>query len=351
MSDWEAGSEYHYGCLQGGARPDHPWTKRQVYGGSGRDVMRALLGMLRGKGVERIWLPSYFCQEVVEAIREEFTVATYRDLPVAGTPSSLDELLFAPGDCILFVNHWGVRAAPDFDEPQRQGIVVIEDHTHDPWSAWAYGSRADYCVASLRKCLPIPDGGVVWSPRGEQLPDALSLTPEHQIACHAKLSGMLLKSAYLTGQFLEKDEYRALLQSGEAIMASGVASGISPLSRHLLQCLDVHGWRQRRLDNLEHLTELLKKAEIAPIASSAVPSDQVPLGAVLTLPNAHARDALKNHLIRERIYPAILWPIEAAPTLVDEQLVSQRMLFIHIDGRYTASDIERIAEAIRRFSD
>src|SRR5690606_20086500 len=198
-------SEFHYGCLPGGAIAQHPWTDQQaVYGGSGRDVMRALIRMLREDGLKRLWLPSYFCHEEVQGIRQEISVETFSDLPLAGTSSPLADIPFTPGDSILVVNHWGVRIAAPLDDPQRHGLVVIEDHTHDPWSAWAYRSQADYCVASLRKCLPIPDGGVLWSPRGRRQPDNLPLTVQRQKASHDKLSGMVLKTAYLQGAFPDK---------------------------------------------------------------------------------------------------------------------------------------------------
>jgi hypothetical protein len=41
--------------------------------------------------------------------------------------------------------------------------LLVEDHSHDPFSPWAVGSSADYAFCSLRKTLPVPDGGLLWS--------------------------------------------------------------------------------------------------------------------------------------------------------------------------------------------
>ncbi len=350
--DWEAGSEFHFGCLRAGPEQAHPWTGDEVYGASGRDVLRSLIRLLLSQGVKRMWLPSYFCHEVVEAIEHEIMVDTFPDLPKAGASSLFDNISFESGDALLLVNQWGVRAPAKIDGVQGHGVLVVEDHTHDPWSPWAYHSQADYCVASLRKCLPIPDGGVLWSPGGRRLPVAFPLTLSRQQASHEKLSGMLLKSAYLRNESPEKELYRELLQSGEAQIAKGDPSGMSPLSKSLLKSMDVTWWRTRRLENLSRLDALLESCPLTPISSAKVPVGHVPLGAFFELPSAEKRDELRTHLIQQRIYPAVLWPVEAdsRQRLNDERRMSERMLFLHVDGRYAASDIERIADVLCRWS-
>jgi hypothetical protein len=68
------------------------------------------------------------------------------------------------------MNYFGLRTPPDLELPE--GVEVLEDHSHDPVSAWAEQSSADFCLASLRKTLPINDGGALWSPVGHRLPPA-----------------------------------------------------------------------------------------------------------------------------------------------------------------------------------
>ena len=67
-------------------------------------------------------------------------------------------------DIILVCNHFGISEQSLFDSLIDSPSLIIEDHTHDPWSPWSFGSRASYCFSSLRKTLPLPDGSVIWSP-------------------------------------------------------------------------------------------------------------------------------------------------------------------------------------------
>src|SRR5690606_7795309 len=126
--------------------------------GSGRDALRALLR--HGKtqlGWQRLLIPSYFCQDVAASFTRELPTEVYVDRP--GLRPDERAIATREGDAVLNVNLFGFRTAQwAFKLP---GVAVIEDHTHDPWSAWAATSQADFAVASLRKTLPLPDGGVL----------------------------------------------------------------------------------------------------------------------------------------------------------------------------------------------
>ena len=105
------------------------------------------------------------------------------------------------GDAIFWVNFFGLGIKPPFGFVP-DWVEIIEDHTHDPWSVWAYESTANWCVASLRKTLPLGNGGVLWSPAGHPLPSASPVTPErHTAALEKFLAAMLLKKRYLWHAF------------------------------------------------------------------------------------------------------------------------------------------------------
>ena len=64
------------------------------------------------------------------------------------------------------------------------------------------------------------------------------------------------------------------------------------------------------------------------------------------------RDALRSHLIQNRIYAAILWdldvesPVEISP---ESGSFGRRMLSIHCDMRYSRNDMMRVGDVVRRF--
>ena len=80
---------------------------------------------------------------------------------------------------MLAVNFFGIRKGKAWQDwlSQHKDIILIEDHTHDPFSTWAQQSTAHYAMASLRKTLPIPDGAILWSPQKMSLPKPTSPPP------------------------------------------------------------------------------------------------------------------------------------------------------------------------------
>jgi len=171
--------------------------------------------------------------------------------PLVATPD------LQTGDVILRVNFFGLRVLPSAAAIRAQRVEIIDDHTHDPWSDSASHSDADWCIASLRKTLPIPDGGVLWSPTGNALPPLASLTFERRLASLEKLAAMLLKELYLNDQPIEKQVFRQLALSGEAHVASGEISAMSDWTRNLLATFPVHHWRAIRRRNFETVLSVL----------------------------------------------------------------------------------------------
>jgi hypothetical protein len=231
-------------------------------------------------------------------------------------------------------------------------VDVIEDHTHDPWSDWARESRADWCIASFRKTLPLPDGAVLWSPRDHPVPPPAALTTDQFHLAGTRLGAMALKARYLRGEPIAKELFRGLLVSCESRVGTGRRSGMSPFSRSLLDTFPVASWRAKRKANAD--TFAARMAEGAP-ELRLLPADPgaVPLGVVLVCDSPARRAHLRAELIRSKIYPAILWPLDhpRIPDVPADHLdLSSRMLFLHSDMRYDADDMIRVARAVREIN-
>jgi hypothetical protein len=309
--------------------------------GSGRDAMRALLAWGRERrGWRRVHCPSFYCQDVVRALASELDLVIYPETPLQPA-STLPSP--GPGEVLLVVNVYGLRRRPD----RVPGGVVIEDHTHDPWSDWAFSSRADYAVASLRKTLPVPDGGALWSPRALELPEERPATASHAGACLARLSAMVLKAHYLQGDGVAKETYRALAVGGERVIGTGCAvSGVSDLTRARLPSLPTTSWRQARIAN----RAVLRTALGAPAGVTVLDS---PFAMTLIFEGRRAaerRDRMRAALAAERVYTAVLWPLAPAAVAgipaahVD---LADRVLTVHCDFRYATEDMLRVADRIR----
>lgn len=346
-SRWEHGSEFHWVDFPPG-QPRWPWGEGALLYSTGRDALQALMKLGRARhGWRRLWLPSYFCQDVVRSLLGcGLDCCVYPDHPLRSAPDlSLD---VGRADVVFIANYFGLREGVDVAGLKQRGAAIVEDHTHDPWSRWASESQADYCIASLRKTLPLPDGGALWSPRGATLPTKPELSASRARAADEKLQAMLLKRLYLQGHSIDREAFRSLAIRGEQGLETGGPSDVSPLLRAVLHVFPVDEWRSTRRSNWNAFLEVAGASDHVRVVEPAN-KDCVPFSCIVLLPSEGIRNAVRASLIDARIYPAILWTLEQpAISGIDEDAsnVSKRMLSLHCDGRYTADDLARVAREL-----
>jgi hypothetical protein len=282
---------------------------------------------------------------VVSALTEEISVATYVDRMTFNDPGAI-RVEPTAGDVVLSVNFFGLR---DARFAHAHGHDVIEDHSHDPWSSWAKHSRATFAIASLRKTLPIPDGGILWSPSGQAVPESTPETDARARASTQKLSGMVLKSLYLAGHNVTKDDFRKLTLAGEAQIASGPISGMPLHTRAILDALPVEEWREGRSANHAHLVRALADLDEVSVATSRA-NGSVPFSVMLICSTPARREHVKKRMLEARVYPAVLWPLHECVVdgvTEEDRDLAQRILSVHCDFRYAEADLDRVASVIR----
>jgi hypothetical protein len=341
---WECGSEFAWLDLPKQVRSEPvPWDNGLLLF-SGRDALRLVLelGVVR-HGWRRLWVPDYYCQHVVAAlVRPDLELLAYRDHPLT-RPSCWQAT--RAGDAVLAVNYFGLRrGAPDLERP---GAALIEDHSHDLTSSWAWTSRADFCIASMRKTLPLSDGGAVWSPQGHALPRLPPLSAQRRRAGALKLTAMMLKAMYLEGLPVSKDGYRAVAHRGEQELGRAGVSAMTEVSRAVVNSFDLRQWRQSRSRNVRTLRAGLGSLHWADLLAPEHP-EGVAFGGILVVDTPQRREALRCRLLEANVYPAVLWPLEETilPIADEAREVSRRMLMIHSDGRYDGQDMARVVEVI-----
>jgi hypothetical protein len=337
---WEVGGEFHLPVDAPG--PYHRWPEGAVWFALGRHALQALLPRL---GAPKLWLPDYFCHEVAEHWRELAEVQLYEDDPRWPEPR-WESLRPGPRDAVVAVNYFGVRSGEPWRAwRERTECVLVEDHAHDPASEWATASAADYAFTSLRKTLPVPDGAILWSPRGLELPEQPAGGAD---GSELKLAAMLFKGEYLGGGDDElKERFRRLQIDGEARLAESPVAGGSPATREAIVRGVPLPWRAKRAENAARLIAALHDWDAAQPLFTEWPADAAPLGAAFVFASQDARDRVRNALGEAGVYCPVHWADAATSSSDRVRQLAERILTIPADWRYSAADMARIALLLR----
>jgi hypothetical protein len=338
---WELGSEFHFAGEP--VPPRLAWPQPAVWYMLARHAVAALVKMKLASR-PALWLPSYFCPEVAEYCRPHCNIHEYHDLPSRPEPDwkSLDP---EPQDIVLAVNYFGIRdGVPWKNWRARVPCFLLEDHSQDPFSNWATTSTADFAFASARKTMPVPDGAILWSPKGLKLPPQLH--DGEWSGSDLKAAAMLYKAEYLRGggTDLLKQRYRELQRTGEDLMRK---SSISPVSPYSFACLAEGAsgaWRNQRAANARHLANQLKDIEGFELLFAHWPEGAVPFTLPILFPTRQRRDACQLALQQNKIYCPVHWVCQ---TRNSEALdLSGRMLSLPVDQRYGEHEMDCIAEVL-----
>lgn len=157
----------------------------------GRKALKALYEQEQWK---RIWMPDYFCYEVIDSFQKSgMNIVFYQDNPLVFKDvfSNFD---FKDGDALIRVNYFGLKAKLS---NKSITIPVVEEHTHDLIGHCALYSDADWCFGSLGKSLPLALVGIIWSPKGFPLSSDISLSENCTETASERYEAMQMKSDYL----------------------------------------------------------------------------------------------------------------------------------------------------------
>lgn len=346
MRNLEIGSEFHLDCE---LQTECFESCQNVFGylekyhtqyfDSGRSALFALLTNLKYK---KVLLPDYICESVricfrecevaYYHIKEDFTI-DWDDL-LAKCTENMD---------IVYLHYFNGYIGEDYAFPElntlrmQNHFVIIEDTTHSLFTA----SRTigDYCICSLRKWFPIPDGGVLYSVN--------ELCPKKYSGNHwveKKTKAMIEKGSYLGGNDVRKEDFLNVFSETELLLdAQTKPYGISDTAVYILQHIDVNNVIAARCRNSDILNKRLPYKNVALNGAG-----QVPLFFTISVDN---RDDLRKYLIDKKIYCPVHWPLYKEIEQIQGTVLKHNCeLSIPIDQRYSAEDMEYISDVIADFS-
>lgn len=172
-------------------RAKTPWNVSELlapaavrFYGHGRNALAEALN-LAGAAGGRVLLPSFICRDLLSAVAAAGAEPSFYGVRPDMSPDE-DPTRWPDAKAVIAVDYFGFPQdmAPFEAYARRSGAVVIEDAAHALFSRDAegrlLGTRAPLGVLSLRKSLPLPNGGalVASDPAlAARLPAQLSFEP------------------------------------------------------------------------------------------------------------------------------------------------------------------------------
>jgi len=347
MINKEYGSDFHYSLdtsiMTDGEQGSYFLSNHFSLHFSGRSALYAIIEKgIKSEGWQKLYLPSFYCHEVKHFLENlPITICYYEFNPFIDKENKDLEIADINTIVIVNVDFFGLIK---LSLVNYKNAIILDDQTHNLLEVKK--STAAYCFGSLRKELPMPLGGFVFSPKNYPLPKYKHQTVSEEIALK-KLTAMYLKKEYLEGNpEVDKNTFRNLFQSAECAFEIETTNSTLPeLAKAVLKQLDVDKIISIKESNLQ--LALLSLKDVSDIRVNLDKKNNA-FGLILECESKETRDNLKNYLVEKKIFPAILWPNQLSPKDIETE---GKILFIHVDYRYNTKDILFITKTIKDFFD
>ena len=286
----------------------------------------AINELLSKLGCKIIYIPYYYCPSTIMAIKKTGIEISYYHIDESFNPVDLDP---EDGSAILLVNYFGICGEKLKNISKKYNYCeIIFDFAHSFFEKPVLGDHI-HNIFSAKKFFGVPDGAYLIS--------KVCIRNEDKFSKMGDLAKYLCV-AYEEGtnaSYNMKKEVDSYLFSNYSEMSS--------LSVGLLQNVDYERVKKQRIENYDILYKSFKDInELAVMEECA--AYQFPL-----LIREKGRK-IKSHLVSEKIYVSTLWSGE---DLIEkgndfELSMMNDCIFLPIDQRYRAQDMEYIKETVKR---
>jgi hypothetical protein len=319
----------------------------------GRQAIKKVLLEIKDVQKLKCYLPSYLCHSILQPFIEiglniNFYGHTH---PLR---AEIDDDI--SDSIILIIDYFGTEffEGKKIKELLENGNKVIIDVTHSIFDKTRRLLSHDnlFYISSLRKVLPIPDGAIIFHSKDFNYPGlnySLNITP--------MLNAMLLKNMYLSDMIellqinpLEmKSFYLSLSKNSEEDKDKQVIhiNPISPISLMILSHISFDTILEQRNVNLFTLYDKIINKKLFLFCYESIKS---PFIFPIYLNNNRIREELRHKLIINNIFPPIHWEVQkiVPEKFVYEHQLSNRILSIPIDQRYSTIDMQRIINILNQ---
>lgn len=320
-------------------------TYNTIFFDSARSGLRFLLKQLNcGMAL----LPSYICDSVTACFDKKQLLFYKINEDFSIDMDDFREKL-RQGIGIVYLMHYfgALQSSAILKELQllkeQYDFVIIEDTTHSIFTKCH--TIGDYCICSLRKWFPIPNGGVLYS--NEQIPGEEQTVQFERRTAGTVFEAMILKHLFLKENLDCNSMYRKKFVSEELFLDNTEeVFRISRISEELLNCFSISELKQKRKENLKILCDFLQEKGYSNVLRG---DGFVPLTCPVYMEN---RDEFRSYLMENRIYCAVHWPLSDSienPWIEQVQNMSEHMISLPIDQRYGEKELEYMKKVIENY--
>ena len=308
---------------------------------SGRAALYHLLKYAMQNGMANcIYLPDYICDSVFHVCDNLHLPYKFYSLTenLQVDISSLKSIYL--GGAILVVDYFGIIDCEDKIKKIKAEMpesFVILDIVQAPFLI-TKSTNADVSFTSLRKALPVPDGGLVHL-KGQILQECTSPSKFAQY----KIAASYLKNLR-SCRYYEDDIYLDLYRKGEEMIDDDYDKAPSAYTKKVYGSLDINRISILRKRNTSVIVNGLNDLGLKPCVD--IKENDIPLFVPIILEN---RDKVRKAMFANNIFLPVHWPVvEHQSELRRGAYMSQHELSIIIDHRFSVKDMERILDVLEK---
>ncbi len=313
---------------------------------SGRSALKHLSSFF--SIIDEILLPEFICESVSNCFNKE-KIRYYkinRDFSV--DMESIESQINEHTRAVFLMHYFGELQPKELmlrivGIAKKWNLLLIEDTTHSIFSKLE--TIGDYQICSIRKWLPIPSGGILYSKK-----DPLGVYKDIQYTAsldNDRSYGMILKDLFLKTGYDCNDEYRKIFrQCEDRLDYQNEIFLLSDFSHFIASCTDLEKMIIARIENYYYLYSSLMEYDIKPAIN--LHNGNCPFVFPIKV---RERDKFRAFLMDNKIYCAVHWPFDGE--MEDDRLFAaecaRTLISLPIDQRYDIDAIDFLVETIRRY--
>ena len=322
-------------------------NKNTLFFRSGRDAFNSIIDFLKPN---IIWLPNYICDSLWEISRRKTKINWYEvrnDLEI-----NTEQIIkgSSPNDVVFIIATFGSKSIKNLEFISKSiKSKIIVDLTHlvlDHNLINKVKEYSHYQIFSLRKAFPVLDGGLLSSSLPLNIQTIQGAEYDSYLAYRS--IGLLSRGAAIRRGIDENENIKYLKKAEEILnKEENLGINISPFSRNILKLIDYKKCSEKSRSNRFLIYKLIYNCKCFKLLSQ---DDSISIYIPMLFESQIKRDIFRKKLRDKSIYFPVHWPLplDSEITKKKKEHLSNRMLSIPCDYRYSKSDIKNICKVLKR---